>query len=249
MKIKNILISQPVPPEIEKSPYGDIIKKHGVHIEFHKFFRIEGVTTREFRDERIYINEFTAVVFNSKHAVDQFFRIAKEVRVEVPETMKYFCMSESIAFYLQKYVQFRKRKIFHASDLSQMFDVIKKHKTENFLIPCSDSHNKELPNMFESIKAQYKEAIMYRTLPAEMKELFDIKSFDMIVFFSPQGIRSLFYNWPDYKQDNMLIGAFGSTTAVAATEAGLVVNIPAPSPTAPSMAMAIDQFLTKFNKK
>jgi uroporphyrinogen-III synthase len=249
LKIKNILISQPVPTEIEKSPYGDIIKKHNVHIEFHKFFRIEGVTTREFRDERIYINEFTAVVFNSKHAVDQFFRIAKEVRVDVPETMKYFCMSESIAFYLQKYVQFRKRKIFHASDISQMMDIVKKHKTENFLIPCSDSHNKELPNLFESLKAQFREAIMYRTLPAEMKELFDINTFDMIVFFSPQGIRSLFYNWPDFKQEEKLIGAFGSTTALAATEAGLVVNIPAPSATAPSMAMAIDQFLTKFNKK
>jgi uroporphyrinogen-III synthase len=249
LKIKNILISQPVPPEIEKSPYGDIIRKHGVHIEFHKFFRIEGVTTREFRDERIYINEYTAIFFNSKHAVDQFFRIAKEVRVEVPETMKYFCMSESIAFYLQKYVQFRKRKIFHASDMSQMLDIIKKHKTENFLIPCSDSHNKELPNLFDSIKAQYREAVMYRTLPAEMKELFDINSFDMIVFFSPQGIRSLFYNWPDFKQGDILIGAFGSTTAQAVTDAGLVVNIPAPSASAPSMAMAIDQYLAKYNKK
>lgn len=249
MKIKNILISQPVPTEIEKSPYGDIIKKHGVHIEFHKFFKIEGVTTREFRDERIYINEFTAVVFNSKHAVDQFYRIAKEVRVDVPETMKYFCMSESIAFYLQKYVQFRKRKIFHASDMAQMIDIVKKHKSENFLIPCSDSHNKELPNMFESMKVQYKEAVMYRTLPAEMKELFDINSFDMIVFFSPQGIRSLFYNWPDFQQGEKLIGAFGTTTAQAATEAGLVVNVPAPSSTAPSMTMAIDQYLTKNNKK
>ncbi len=249
MKIKNILISQPVPAEIEKSPYGDIIKKHGVHIEFHKFFKIEGVTIREFRDERIYINEYTAIVFNSKHAVDQFFRIAKEVRVEVPETMKYFCMSESIAFYLQKYVQFRKRKIFHAPDVQQMMDVVKKHKTEKFLIPCSDSHNKELPNLFESIKVQFTEAIMYRTLPAEMKELIDIYSFDMIVFFSPQGIRSLFYNWPDFQQGDKLIGAFGSTTAQAAADAGLVVNIPAPSASAPSMTMAIDQFLIKNNKK
>jgi uroporphyrinogen-III synthase len=249
LKIKNILISQPVPAEIEKSPYGDIIKKHGVHIEFHKFFKIEGVTIREFRDERIYINEYTAIVFNSKHAVDQFFRIAKEVRVEVPETMKYFCMSESIAFYLQKYVQFRKRKIFHAPDVQQMMDVVKKHKTEKFLIPCSDSHNKELPNLFESIKVQFTEAIMYRTLPAEMKELIDIYSFDMIVFFSPQGIRSLFYNWPDFQQGDKLIGAFGSTTAQAAADAGLVVNIPAPSASAPSMTMAIDQFLIKNNKK
>jgi len=249
LKIKNILISQPVPTEIEKSPYGDLIKKHGVHLEFHKFFKIEGITTREFRDERIYINEYTAIVFNSKHAVDQFFRIAREVRVDIPETMKYFCLSESIAFYLQKYVQFRKRKIFHAPDINQILDIVKKHKTEKFLIPCSDSHNKELPNLFESAKLNFKEAVMYRTLPAEMKELVDIRSFDMVVFFSPQGIKSLFYNWPDFKQEEILIGAFGSTTAQAAIDAGLTVNIPAPTATAPSMAMAIDQFLAKSNKK
>jgi len=249
LKIKNILLSQPVPAEIEKSPYGDIIKKYGVHIEFCKFFRIEGITTREFRDERIYLNEYSAVVFNSKHAVDQFFRIAKEVRAEIPETMKYFCMSESIAFYLQKYVQFRKRKIFHAPDAAQLIDIVKKHKTEKFLIPCSDSHNKELPGMFESLKVQYKEAIMYRTLPAEMKDIIDINSFDMIVFFSPQGIRSLFYNWPDFVQGEKLIGTFGATTAQAAADAGFVVNIPAPSASAPSMAMAIDQYLAKCNKK
>lgn len=249
MKIKNILISQPVPTEIEKSPYGDIIKKYGVHIEFHKFFRIEGITTREFRDERIYINEYTAIVFNSKHAVDQFFRIAKDVRVEIPETMKYFCLSESIAFYLQKYVQFRKRKIFHAPDINQILDIVKKHKSENFLIPCSDSHNKELPNHFEAARLNFKEAVMYRTLPAEMKEILDIRSFDMLVFFSPQGIKSLFYNWSDFKQEEILIGAFGSTTAQAAIDAGLTVNIPAPTATAPSMAMAIDQFLAKNNKK
>lgn len=249
MKIKNILLSQPVPAEIEKSPYGDIIKKYGVHIEFCKFFRIEGITTREFRDERIYLNEYSAVVFNSKHAVDQFFRIAKEVRAEIPETMKYFCMSESIAFYLQKYVQFRKRKIFNAPDVAQLMDVVKKHKTEKFLIPCSDSHNKELPGMFESLKVQYKEAIMYRTLPAEMKDIININSFDMIVFFSPQGIRSLFYNWPDFVQGEKLIGTFGVTTAQAATDAGFVVNISAPSASAPSMAMAIDQYLAKCNKK
>ena len=249
MKVKNILISQPVPTEIEKSPYGDIIRKYGVHLEFHKFFKIEGVSTREFRDGKIYINEFTAVVFNSKHAVDHFFRIAKEVRVEVPETMKYFCMSESIAFYLQKYVQFRKRKIFHAQDLSQMLDIVKKHKTESFLIPCSDSHNKDLPNLFDSIKTTYREAVMYRTLPAEMNQLIEIDNFDMIVFFSPQGIRSLFHNWPDFKQGDKIIGAFGATTAQAATDAGLEVNVPAPSACAPSMTMAIDQYLTKCNKK
>jgi uroporphyrinogen-III synthase len=249
LKVKNILISQPVPTEIEKSPYGDIIKKYGVHLEFHKFFKIEGVTTREFRDEKIYINEFTAVVFNSKHAVDHFFRIAKEVRVDVPETMKYFCMSESIAFYLQKYVLFRKRKIFHVQDLTQLMDTVKKHKTENFLIPCSDSHNKELPNLFDNVKVSYKEAVLYRTLPAEMNQLIEIDNFDMLVFFSPQGIRSLFHNWPDFVQGEKMIGAFGTTTAQAATDAGLVVNVPAPTSCAPSMTMAIDQFLAKHNKK
>jgi uroporphyrinogen-III synthase len=158
-------------------------------------------------------------------------------------------MSESIAFYLQKYVQFRKRKIFHAPDLAQLMDIVKKHKTENFLIPCSDSHNKELPNLFESLKVPYREAVLYHTMPAEMKDLFNIKNFDMIVFFSPQGIKSLFYNWPDFVQEETVIGAFGTTTAQAAIDAGLTVNVMAPSATAPSMAMAIDQFLSKNNKR
>ena len=143
-KIKNILVSQPVPADLEKSPYGDIIRKHGVHIEFIKFFKIEGVSVREFRDEKVYINEHTAIIFNSKHAVDHFFSIAKDVRVDIPETMKYFCMSESVAFYLQKYVQFRKRKIFFSeNDVSQLMDLIKKHKSERFLLPCSDNHSKD----------------------------------------------------------------------------------------------------------
>jgi len=136
-KVKSILVSQPVPADLEKSPYGDLIKKHGVNIEFIKFFKIERVSVREFRDEKVYINEHTAIIFNSKHAVDHFFSIAKDVRIEIPETMKYFCMSESVAFYLQKYVQFRKRKIFFSeNDLSQLMDLIKKHKTERFLLPC-----------------------------------------------------------------------------------------------------------------
>jgi uroporphyrinogen-III synthase len=249
-KIKNILVSQPVPADLEKSPYGDLIKKHGLNIEFIKFFKIESVTVREFRDEKVYINEHTAIIFNSKHAVDHFFSIAKDVRIEIPESMKYFCMSESVAFYLQKYVQFRKRKIFFSeNDLSQLMDLIKKHKTERFLLPCSENHSKELPIMLEAAKINFSEAILYRTVPAEMKELVDITKFDMLVFFSPQGIHSLFHNWPDFKQGETAIGTFGSTTAQAAIDAGLNVNLSAPSPVTPSMTMAIDAYLSKCPKK
>ena len=249
-KVKNILVSQPVPADLEKSPYGDLIKKYGVNIEFIKFFKIESVSVREFRDEKVYINEHTAIIFNSKHAVDHFFGIAKDVRVEIPETMKYFCISESVAFYLQKYVQFRKRKIFFSeNDLAQLMDLIKKHKTERFLLPCSDNHSKELPDLLDAAKINYSEAVLYRTVPAEMKTLVDINKFDMLVFFSPQGIRSLFHNWPDFKQGEIAIGTFGTTTTQAATEAGLKVNLSAPNPTTPSMTMAIDAYLSKCQKK
>jgi uroporphyrinogen-III synthase len=249
-KIKNILVSQPVPADLEKSPYGELIKKHGVNIEFIKFFKIEGVSVREFRDEKVYINEHTAIIFNSKHAVDHFFSIAKDVRVDIPETMKYFCMSESVAFYLQKYVQFRKRKIFFSeNDVSQLMDLIKKHKTERFLLPCSDNHNKELPDLLDAAKINYSEAVLYRTVPNDMKDLIDITRFDMIIFFSPQGIRSLYHNWPDFKQGEIVIGTFGTLTSLFATDAGLKVEISAPNPATPSMTMAIDAYLTKCQKK
>jgi len=249
-KIKNILVSQPVPADLEKSPYGEIIKKHGVNIEFVKFFKIEGVSVREFRDEKVYINEHTAIIFNSKHAVDHFFSIAKDVRVDIPETMKYFCMSESIAFYLQKYVQFRKRKIFFSeNDVSQLMDLIKKHKTERFLLPCSDNRSREMPDLLDAAKINYSEAVLYRTVPVEMDGIIDITKFDMIVLFSPQGIRSLFHNWPDFKQGNIVIGTFGTTTTKAGTDAGLKIDLSAPSPATPSMTMAIDAYLAKCQKK
>lgn len=249
-KIKNILISQPVPADLEKSPYGDIIRKHGVQIDFIKLFKIESISVREFRDEKVYINEHTAVIFNSKHAVDHFFSIAKDVRVDIPETMKYFCMSESIAFYLQKYVQFRKRKIFHAEQsLEQLMDLIKKHKTEKFLLPCSETRSKDIPELLDAAKINYSEAIIYRTVPVEMKDLIDIKKYDMLVFFSPIGIASLFQNWPDFKQGDTIIGTFGSSTQMAATEKDLKIQISAPSQAVPSMTTAIDQFLSKCTKK
>jgi uroporphyrinogen-III synthase len=249
LKIKNILVSQPEPIEMDKSPYGDLIRKYSVNIDFHKFFKVEGVSSREFRNDKVYLNEFSAVIFNSKNAVDNFFRIAKEVRVEVPESMKYFCISESIAYYLQKYVQFRKRKIFHGDqNLVQLMEVIKKHKTEKFLLPCSDVHNKDLPNLLEASKIEYREAILYRTVSDDLSGV-NIEKYDLLVFFSPQGIKSLFNNFPEFLQGTKLIGAFGPSTATAATEAGLTVEITAPTNTAPSMTMAIDQYLAKSNKK
>jgi uroporphyrinogen-III synthase len=249
LKVKNILVSQPEPLELDKSPYGDIIRKYSVNIDFHKFFKVEGVSSREFRNDKVYLNEFTSVIFNSKNAVDNFFRIAKEVRVDVPESMKYFCISESIAYYLQKYVQFRKRKIFHGDqNLAQLMEVIRKHKTEKFLLPCSDVHNQELPNLLEASKIEYREAILYRTVSDDLSSV-NIEKYDLLVFFSPQGIKSLFNNFPDFLQGTKLIGAFGPSTAIAAGEAGLTVEIVAPTNIAPSMTMAIDQYLAKSNKK
>ncbi|MFZ4706061.1 MAG: uroporphyrinogen-III synthase [Bacteroidales bacterium] len=249
MKVKNILVSQPEPLEMDKSPYGDIIRKYSVNIDFHKFFKVEGVSSREFRNDKVYLNEFTAVIFTSKNAVDNFFRIAKEVRVDVPESMKYFCVSESIAYYLQKYVQFRKRKIFHGDqNLVQLMEVIKKHKMEKFLLPCSDVHNKDLPNLLEASSIEYREAILYRTVSDDLAGL-NIDKYDLLVFFSPQGIKSLYNNFPDFVQGTKLIGAFGPSTAIAASEAGLTVEILAPTNIAPSMTMAIDQYLTKNNRK
>jgi len=249
LKVKNILVSQPEPLEMDKSPYGDIIRKYSVNIDFHKFFKVEGVSSREFRNDKVYLNEFTAVIFTSKNAVDNFFRIAKEVRVDVPESMKYFCVSESIAYYLQKYVQFRKRKIFHGDqNLVQLMEVIKKHKMEKFLLPCSDVHNKDLPNLLEASSIEYREAILYRTVSDDLAGL-NIDKYDLLVFFSPQGIKSLYNNFPDFVQGTKLIGAFGPSTAIAASEAGLTVEILAPTNIAPSMTMAIDQYLTKNNRK
>jgi uroporphyrinogen-III synthase len=240
LKIKNILISQPEPADIEKSPYNDLIKKFGVSLLFRKFFIIEPLPVRDFRKERINLLDYSAVIFNSRHAVDHYFRIAKEMRVEVPDSMKYFCVSESTAYYLTKYVQFRKRKIFHAKEnMDIMLELFKKHKTEKFLLPCSDSHKQDIPHLLQSNKILYREACMYKTLPAELSDI-DISKFDMLVFFSPSGIKSLFTNFPKFKQGKTLIGAFGESTIEAAGNAGLKISVPAPTQAAPSMTMAIE---------
>jgi uroporphyrinogen-III synthase len=249
LKIKTILVSQPQPADLEKSPYTDLTKKFNVNVVFRKFIKIEGVPAKEFRKDRINILDYTAVIFTSRNAVDHFFRICKEMRIEVPDTMKYFSISESTAYYLQKYVQYRKRKVFHSKESFQnLVELTKKHKTEKFLLPCSDIHKQEIANMLEENKIQFKKAVIYRTLASDLSDI-RIEDYDMLVFFSPAGIKSLFKNFPKFKQNTTAIGAFGPSTAKAVTDAGLKLNVSAPSKTAPSMTLAIEQYLQNESKK
>lgn len=249
MKVKNILVSQPQPIDFEKSPYGEIARKFNVNITFRKFFKIEGIPAKDFRKDRVNILDYSAVIFTSRNAVDHYFRICKEMRVEVPETMKYFSISESTAYYLQKYVQFRKRKIFHSKEnYANLIELIKKHKTEKFLLPCSDIHKQEIPRMLAENKIQYKEAIIYRTLASDLSDI-DIHNYDLLVFFSPSGIKSLFKNFPEFVQGDTAIGAFGNSTHKAIEDMGLILNVEAPTQTAASMTTAIEHFLQNEAKK
>jgi uroporphyrinogen-III synthase len=249
LKIKSVLITQPQPSDLEKSPYADLAKKFNITISYRKFITIEGIIAKEFRKDRVNIRDYTAVIFTSRNAVDHFFRICKEMRVDVPDTMKYFSISESTAYYLQKYVQYRKRKVFHSKEnFANLVELIKKHRTEKFLLPCSDIHKQEISNMLEENKISYKKAVIYRTLASDLSGL-KIEDYDLLVFFSPSGIKSLFKNFPKFKQNNTLIGAFGPSTAKAATDAGLKLTIMAPSKTAPSMTMALEEYLLKEMKK
>ncbi|MBI9034925.1 MAG: uroporphyrinogen-III synthase [Bacteroidales bacterium] len=248
MKVKKILVSQPKPANVEKSPYFELSQKYGVEIDFRKFIKIEGVPAKEFRKDKISILEHTAIIMTSRNSVDHFFRVCKEMRIDVPDTMKYFCVSEAIAFYLQKYVQFRKRKIFHGKqNFTQLMDLIKKHKDEKFLLPCSDIHKQEFSEQLEVAGIHYNKAIIYRTLASDLSDV-DIQEYDLLIFFSPSGVKSLFKNFPDYKQEDALIAAFGPTTVSAVEQDGLVLNIKAPTKTAPSMAMAIEQHLEELKK-
>ena len=249
MKVKNILISQPEPADLEKSPYGELMQKHRVNLDFRKFIVIEGVSASEFRKDKVYIQDHTAIIFTSRNAVDHFFRIAKEMRVEIPDTMKYFCISEATAFYLQKYVQFRKRKIFNGKqNFDDLIEIIKKHKDEKFLLPCSDIHKLSLIQILDENKVNYTKAVIYQTLASDLSDV-NIKDYDLLVFFSPAGVTSLFKNFPEFKQNSTLIGGFGPTTLKALKDNGLNVDVLAPTNTALSMTVAIDQFLQKANKK
>lgn len=250
MKVKNILISQPPPLETEKSPYRDLAEKYNLKMDFFKFFNIEGIPSKEFRLDRVNIADYNAVIFTSRHAVDHYFRIAKEVRFDVPDVMKYFCISEAIALYLQKYVQYRKRKIFHGKQtFTELIDIIIKHREDKFLLPCSDIHNQDIFDLLKKNELRYAKAIIYRTVDADLKSVIDINKYDMLVLFSPSGVKSLFKNYPDFQQGEKIIAAFGSTTSLAMMESGLTVNINAPTKLFPSMGMAIEDFFKKQAKK
>lgn len=248
MKVKTILVSQPE-PETEKSPYFDLSENCKVKVDFRPFIHVEGIDSKEFRQQKVNLADFGAVIFTSRNAVDHFFRIAEEMRYNVPDTLKYFCISESTAYYLQKYVVYRKRKIFHGRQrLEDLMPLIKKHKGENFLLPCSDILKKEIPDTLEEHKIQYGKAMLYRTVCSDLSDLENV-NYDVLVFFSPAGIASLFENFPNFKQNNTRIAVFGATTAKAAEQAGLEINIAAPKPEAPSMTMALEQYIKKQNKK
>ncbi len=247
MKIKSILVSQPE-PENGKSPYYELAEKNGLKIDFRPFIQVEGVPAKEFRQTRIHILEHTAVIFTSRTAVDHYFRISQELRLTIPDSMKYFCISEATAFYLQKYIVYRKRKIFYADGrFSDLVNVMKKHKDENFLVPLSDIHKQEIPTLLDQEGYKYTKAILYRTVSADLSDLSDIK-YDVLVFFSPSGIKSLFQNFPEFEQNDTRIGCFGPTTAQAVHDAGLRLDIEAPTSQAPSMTMALEQFIKKNNK-
>ncbi len=247
MKIKNVLISQPQ-PENDKSPYSELIKQFNLDICFRKFIKVESVGAKEFRRHRIQIPDYTAVIFTSRHAVDHFFSLCEELRVQVSDQMKYFCTSEAIALYLQKYVQFRKRKIFFGkSHFSDLIDVIKKQKGEKFLFACAENHKKEIPQLLRQNKIQFKAAPIYRTVSEDVSDV-AIDLYDMLVFFSPFGIKSLKQNFPDFKQGDCVIATFGKATTKAAEKEGLKVEIIAPTKTAPSMIMAIQEYLEDQKK-
>ena len=248
MNIKKVLVSQPKPAS-EKSPYFEIAEKYGVKIDFRPYIKVESLTAKEFRQQKVSILDHTAVVFTSRHAIDHFFNLCTELRVTIPETMKYFCTSETISLYIQKYVQYRKRKVFFGTTgkFQDLLPLIVKHSGEKYFIPMSDVHNDEIKNALDQNKIQHTEAVMYRTVSNDFtpEEKFD---YDMLVFFSPSGIQSLLKNFPNFEQGDIAIGCFGPTTAKAVKDAGLRLDLEAPTAEAPSMTAALDMFIRKHNK-
>ena len=247
MKVSKILVSQPR-PATEKSPYFSIAEKHNVQIDFCSFIKVEGVTAKEFRQQKVSILDHTAIVFLSRHAIDHFFTLCKELRVTIPDDMKYFCLSETISLYIQKYVQYRKRKVHfgngHIQDLEPLFA---KYKTEKYFVPSSNVHNDDLNQLFDKYGIQHSQAEMYRTVSTEIAPEY-IKSFDMLIFFSPHGIDSLKKNVPDYVQGEQLVACFGNVTAEYIKEHGLRLDLEAPSAAATNMPAALDAYLTANNK-
>ncbi|HBW85828.1 MAG TPA: uroporphyrinogen-III synthase [Crocinitomicaceae bacterium] len=248
MAIKSILVSQPK-PEGEKSPYYDLAEKYKLKIDFRQFIKVEGVDAKDFRAQKVNLQDHTAIILTSKVAVDHFFRIAEETRFEVPDTMKYFCITEAVALYLQKYVAYRKRKIFFGKQtIDELADIMKKHKEEKFLLPCTDILRDNIPDTLEKQLLPFTKVILYRTVAADLSDLENVY-YDMLVFFSPGGIESLFKNFPDFKQNETVIAAFGPTTANAVVKHNLRLDVHAPHPKAPSMVGAIELFIKEQLKK
>ena len=247
MKVKTILVSQPA-PKAEQSPYFDLMNKQKVKIDFRSFIHVEGESSREVRNQKIDFLSFSAVIFTSRNAVDHYFRLADEMRVVVPDEMKYFCLSEAVAFYLQKYVIYRKRKIYVGTrTFDDLMPLIKKHKSEKFLLPSSDKVKQTMIDNMESLKVDWKRAVLFKTVVSDLSDLEDV-FYDVLVFFSPSGIKSLFENFPTFEQNSTRIAVFGNSTVKAAEEAGLQIDIAAPSKETPSMTMALEKYIKEVNK-
>jgi uroporphyrinogen-III synthase len=249
-KIKTILISQPK-PEGEKSPYFDLEKKYGIQLQFHPFIKVEGITAKDFRKQKINLPDYSAIIFTSRYAVDHFFRICEEMRFKVHPDMKYFCITEAVALYLQKFVLYRKRKVFFGDNgtMASMLNVIGKHKIkEKYIVPCSDINKRDIFDYLQSQDLEYAEATLYKTVCNDVTDVI-AKNYDLIVFFSPGGVKSLFENIPTFQQKDTLFGAFGPTTCKAIEDSGMKLHITAPLPSAPSMISALEQFLILNKKK
>tara|TARA_B000000441_G_C21661724_1_gene301661 strand:- start:141 stop:887 length:747 start_codon:yes stop_codon:yes gene_type:complete len=248
MKVKTILISQPE-PKVENSPYAELEEKQKVKIDFIPFIHVEGVTSKEVRQQKVDLSQFTAIILTSRNAVDHFFRLAEEMRFKVPDSLKYFCQSEAVAYYLQKYVVYRKRKIYVGKrTFPELIPTIKKYKNEKFLLPCSDMLKPAIPKQLDKAGVTWKKAVFYKTVVSDLSHLEKV-FYDIVVLFSPSGIKSLFENFPDFKQNNTRIAVFGNSTIKAAKEHGLTVNIKAPTPETPSMTMALEKYIKEQNKK
>lgn len=247
MKVKTILVSQPEPSS-DKSPYSRLKEKHKLTVNFRPFIHVEGVSGKEVRQQKIDFNNFQNIILTSRNAVDHFFRLCKEMRFSVPDTTKYFCQSEAVAYYLQKYVVYRKRKIYVGTrSIKDLESTFKKLGKESYLFPTSDLLKPEVPEFLDQLKINWKRAILYRTVVSDLSDLRDVY-YDILVFFSPSGIESLFKNFPDFKQNNTRIAVYGNSTTQAAEQAGLKINIMAPTPETPSMTMAIEKYVETVNK-
>ncbi|APG65724.1 uroporphyrinogen-III synthase [Tenacibaculum todarodis] len=248
MKVKTILVSQPA-PKTETSPYFDLADKQKIKVDFRSFIHVEGISVKEVRANKIDLKDFTAVILTSRNAVDHYFRIAEEMRFTVPDDMKYFCQSEAVAYYLQKYVVYRKRKIYVGTrTFPELTKLIKKHKDEKFLLPSSDKLKPLIPEELDKLKISWKRADLYRTVVSDLSDLEDV-FYDILVFFSPSGIDSLFKNFPEFKQNKTRLAVFGNSTIKAVEDRGLRVDIAAPTPETPSMTMALEKYIKGVNKK